>query len=50
MRRVTEVTKEMPVSRHVSCSTFSRRLLEEENIIHEPSLVRTVRAKNLWRL
>lgn len=30
MRRVTDVTKEMPVSRQVSCSTFSSRLLVEE--------------------
>lgn len=30
MRRVTDVTKEMPVSRQVSCSTFSSRLRVEE--------------------
>lgn len=29
MRRVTEATKDTPVSRHVSCSTFSSRLLAE---------------------
>ena len=31
----TEVTKEMPVSRHVSCSTFSSRLLIEANRTHD---------------
>lgn len=30
MRRVTEVTKEMPVSRQVSCSIFSSRLRASE--------------------
>lgn len=35
MRRVTDVTKEIPVSLHVSCSIFSNRLLGDEKAADE---------------
>jgi len=37
MRRVTDVTKEIPVSRHVSCSIFSSKLFGDKKAADEAS-------------